>query len=181
MTVFISGGAKNGKSSLAQELALTLARGGKRYYVATMIPVDDEDRERIRRHIADRDGLGFETIECGGNLLASLESVDRRGTFLVDSATALLQNALFPPERNFEMDPEAARRCGQELTAFAGAVGNAVIVSDYIYSDAARYDEGTEAYRRCLASIDRALAAVSDTVIEVCAGVPVLHKGVLPV
>ena len=57
MTVFISGGAKNGKSSLAQELALTLARGGRRYSVATMIPVDDEDRERIRRHIADRDGL----------------------------------------------------------------------------------------------------------------------------
>ena len=31
MIVFISGGAKNGKSSLAQELALRLARGGKHY------------------------------------------------------------------------------------------------------------------------------------------------------
>ena len=36
MTVFISGGCKNGKSSLAQNLAVTLSGSGKRYYVATM-------------------------------------------------------------------------------------------------------------------------------------------------
>ena len=59
MTVFVSGGAKNGKSGFAQNLAVKLARGGKRYYVATMIPVDEEDRERIRKHVADRDGLGL--------------------------------------------------------------------------------------------------------------------------
>ena len=64
MTIFLSGGAKNGKSTLAQELAVKLSGAGKRYYVATMIPTDEEDLARIRRHIADRDGLGFETIEC---------------------------------------------------------------------------------------------------------------------
>ena len=31
MTVFISGGAKNGKSTLAQNLAVALAKGGKHY------------------------------------------------------------------------------------------------------------------------------------------------------
>ena len=39
MIVFVSGGAKNGKSGFAQDLAVQLANGGKRYYVATMIPV----------------------------------------------------------------------------------------------------------------------------------------------
>ena len=39
MTIFLSGGAKNGKSTLAQELAVKLSGAGKRYYVATMIPV----------------------------------------------------------------------------------------------------------------------------------------------
>lgn len=61
MRVFLSGGAKNGKSGYAQHLAVQLAQGGKHYYVATMIPVDEEDRERIRHHIADRAGMGFET------------------------------------------------------------------------------------------------------------------------
>ena len=70
MIVFVSGGAKNGKSGFAQDLAVKLAGGGKRYYVATMIPVDEEDHQRIRRHVADRAGLGFETIECGGDILS---------------------------------------------------------------------------------------------------------------
>lgn len=176
MTYFISGGAKNGKSTLAQELAVALAQGGKRYYVATMIPVDAEDRDRIRRHIADRDGLGFETIECGKDILSCLDSADPEGCFLVDSATALLQNALFPVENNYEMDPDAANRCADELTAFVKRVRNAVIVSDFIYSDAERYTRSTEEYRKCLANIDRRLAQACDTVIEVSAGHYIIHK-----
>ena len=37
MTFFISGGAKCGKSTLAQDLTVALSEDGKRYYVATMI------------------------------------------------------------------------------------------------------------------------------------------------
>lgn len=50
MTYFISGGAPKGKSTLAQDLAVALSKGGKRYYVVTMIPTGEEDNERIRRH-----------------------------------------------------------------------------------------------------------------------------------
>lgn len=181
MTVFISGGAKNGKSSLAQNLAVSLSKGGKRYYIATMIPVDEEDRERIRRHIADRDGLGFETIECGKNILSCLDRADPDGTFLLDSVTALLMNELFPVEKNYEMDPDAASRCGRDLRTFVKSVRNAVIVSDYIYSDAVRYDAATETYRKCLADIDRVLAEACGTVVEVSGGQVICHKGELPV
>lgn len=45
MIVFITGGAKNGKSSYAQDLAVKLASGGKHYYLATMIPCDEEDND----------------------------------------------------------------------------------------------------------------------------------------
>lgn len=181
MIVFITGGAKNGKSSLAQELAVKLSNGGPHYYIATMIPSDEEDRERIRRHIADRAGLGFETVECGREILSCLDRVDRHAAFLLDSATALLLNELFPDPTGGEMDEQAGERCSRELAEFAQSVDNIVIVSDYIYSDAARYDAVTEVYRRALAKIDRTLAQVSDVVIEVCAGQIVTHKGVLPV
>lgn len=180
MTCFISGGAKNGKSTLAQNLAVALAQGGKHYYVATMIPTGEEDQERIRRHIADRDGLGFETVECSKNVMSCLETAGKDGTFLVDSATALLQNALFPVEKNYKMDLEAASRCAGELITFAKTVRHAVIVSDYIYSDAQRYSESTELYRKCLAAIDRRLAQICDTVVEVSAGQVIIHKGDLP-
>ncbi len=198
MIIFISGGAKNGKTTLGQDLAVQLAAGSggngldgieasapaagaaPHYYVATMIPADDEDRKRIRRHIDDRNGMGFETIEVGRNILSCLESADTDGTFLLDSVTALLLNELFSDPLSSEMDLEAARKCGTDIADFAGSVKNAVIISDYIFSDAARYDEVTETYRRCLADIDRKIAAISDVVIEVSAGNYVLHKGEWP-
>ena len=177
MTYFISGGAKNGKSTLAQDLTVALAKGGKHYYVATMISTGSEDDERIRRHIADRDGMGFETVECFRNIMDCLNAADCSGVFLVDSVTALIQNSLFPVEKNYEMDVSAANCCADELVEFAGTVRHAVFVSDYIYSDAERYSESTEMYRKCLADIDRRLAKVCDTVIEVSAGQFIIHKG----
>ena len=180
MKIFITGGAKNGKSSLAQELALKLADGGTRYYVATMIPSDQEDLDRIARHIADRAGLGFTTIECGRNIDQCLTKADPGGTFLVDSVTALLLNELFPDPSSCDMDLEAPERCAGQLTEFVKGVKNAVLVSDYIYSDACRYDEVTENYRRGLAGLDRLLARLCDTVIEVSAGSLIVHKGEMP-
>ena len=179
MTVFISGGAKNGKSTLAQDLAVELAAGGKHYYVATMISTGAEDDERIRRHIADRDGMGFETVECFTDIMDCLKTADAGAVFLVDSVTALVQNAMFPVEKNYVMDTDAAIRCGESLVEFARTVRHAVFVSDYIYSDAQRYDQSTEEYRRCLATVDRRLAAVCDTVVEVSAGQRIVHKGKL--
>ena len=177
MIYFITGGAKNGKSSLAQDLAVAMSRGEPHYYIATMIPADEEDYRRIENHIKDRAGMGFETVECGRNILSCLPKVELNGTFLLDSATAQLLNELFPDPTSCDMDVEAARRCAKDLVTFARSVKNVVIVSDYIYSDAARYDEVTETYRKCLADIDRELAKASDTVLEVCAGNIVIHKG----
>ena len=180
MTIFISGGNKNGKSGYAQDAAVKLAGGGKLYYVATMIPYDDEDRTRIEKHIENRAGMGFETLEAGRDIQKVFDSADESGTFLVDSTTALLLNEMFPTSHSEKADSGAAQRCITGLLEIARRAGNAVFVSDYIYSDAARYDEFTEEYRSSLASIDRALAQACDTVIEVCAGNLVVHKGELP-
>lgn len=177
MTYFISGGAKNGKSTLAQELAVALSKGGRRYYVATMISTGEEDDDRIRRHIADRDGMRFETVECFHNILDCLKTADKDGVFLVDSVTALIQNSLFPVEKNYEMDIIGANRCADELVEFAHTVCHVIFVSDYIFSDAEAFSESTEMYRKCLADIDHRLAKVCDTVIEVSAGQAIIYKG----
>ena len=180
MTILLSGGNKNGKSGYAQDIAVKLADGGKLYYVATMIPYDDEHRARVARHIENRAGMGFETLEAGRNIQNIFDAADENGTFLIDSTTALLLNEMYPDSHFEQADSEAASRCISGLLEVAGRAGNAVFVSDYIYSDAARYDDFTEEYRRSLASIDRALARTCDTVIEVCAGNLIVHKGQLP-
>ena len=106
MRIWITSGAGSGKSSLAQELAAVLAAGEPHYYVATMVPRDDEDRRRISRHIEDRAGMGFETIECPCRLMERV-TPNPEGTYLLDSATALLSNAMFG-ERAFSYDHDAA-------------------------------------------------------------------------
>lgn len=103
MRILLIGGSKSGKSLLAQQLCLRLSGGGRRVYWATMEPVDGEDRARIARHLRERDGWGFETVECGR---AILRAADRAigATVLFDSATALLACEMFSAAG---FDPEA--------------------------------------------------------------------------
>ncbi len=180
MTVLISGGSKNGKTAFSESVAMRLSGNGRRYYVATMIPYDEEDRRRVALHIEERAGKGFETLEIGRDIASALEKGGPDAVYLVDSVTALLLNEMFPDFSNPDADPRAAARCREGLLALAKGAAHTVFVSDYIYSDAARYDAFTENYRRDLASIDRALAEAADTVIELSAGIPIFHKGGLP-
>ena len=178
MTVFISGGCKNGKSTLAERSVKALAGDGPLYYIATMIPHDEEDRERIRRHVASRAGMGFETLEQGRNVLGCLDKADPHGAYLLDSVTALLSNEMFLPDG--AVDRDAGKRLAAELTELASRVDNIVFVSDFIYADSGLYDIYTEDYRAALAQCDRALAAACDTVVEVFSTNPVIYKGGLP-
>lgn len=173
MSVYISGGCKNGKSYFAQHIAKAL--GKPLYYLATMIPHDEEDHARIRRHIAERDGWGFETIECGTNILSALDHADPNGAFLLDSVTALLSNEMFTETGDFDGDSPA--RVAAALSEFVRRAPNVVMVSDYIYSDAALYTELVEAYREGLAYVDKTLARQCDHVIEVVNGNIIMHKG----
>ena len=178
MKIFISGGCKNGKSTDAQTLAKQLSEGGlPLYYVATMEPRDREDDARVENHRRERAGWGFETVEQGKNLCEVLFRTDPRGVYLLDSVTALVSNEMFSSDR---FDPEAGERVCADLTRFLGAVDHAVLVSDFIYSDAGLYDPLVEEYRRALALCDRAAAAACDCVIEVSAGCMTVHKGCLP-
>ena len=175
MIVFITGGAKNGKSSYAQDLAVKLASGGKHYYLATMIPCDEEDNDRIRHHIADRAGLGFETVEQGRDIARCLERADREGTFLLDSVTALLSNEMFRADGT--MDVLAPARLETELLEFSRRMRCCVFVSDFIYADGGQYDAWTECYRRGRAALDRALAAACENVAELCCAQAYWYKG----
>ncbi len=177
MKVLISGGVKNGKSAYAEQEALRLAAGGPLYYVATMIPFDSEDRARIAKHIRERDGKGFETIEQPRDIGACLEKADPDGCFLIDSLTALLLNEQYPHSFLDPPDPDAASRCREGLLRIVREAKHAVFVTDYIYSDAARYSRETEAFRADLASLDATLAGACDRVIELCAGNVIVHKG----
>lgn len=179
MNIFISGGCKNGKSLHAQELAKKMAdeQHVPLYYIATMIPKDEEDIARIKKHVEVRAGWGFITVEQPTHLMGMFEEgfadengdpVDPHGAFLLDSVTALLSNVMFGP--NGEYDEAAGEKVKEDVIRFAEATGNTVFVSDYIYSDARRFDDWTENYRRSLAMCDKELAKICEQVIETTFG-----------
>jgi adenosylcobinamide kinase/adenosylcobinamide-phosphate guanylyltransferase len=176
MQLFVSGGCKNGKSSLAETWTAARVKPGQPlYYLATLLPKDQEDQERIWRHRQQRADRSFQTVEIPGNILQVLQSCDPQGCFLLDSTTALLENAMFLPDGSVNL--AAGDTVGADLAALLNQLEEITIVSDYLGSDAFFYDPLTEAFRRSLAQLDRMLAQICDAVVEICAGQPIIHKG----
>ena len=183
MKIYITGGAKNGKSTYAVDRAVKLAKETDRplYYIATMIPRDDEDRERVIRHRKERRGLGFTTIEAGEDVTGIIEGYDERGIYLLDSVTALLANKMFTRVWGAWFNENAAEEVIQDLSAFLEKVDHAILVSDYLYADKGANIEDepdyTKIYMQGLAKVDRIIGALCDELIEVSAGIAInRHK-----
>ena len=173
MTYFLSGGSKSGKSMLAQRIARSLP--APHYYLATLRPTDEEDRAIVRRHLKERDGWGFETIEFESGILSALEQASAGGTFLLDSVTALLANEMFRADGS--VDASAGARMTDDLLRFAALAGHVVFVADFVFSDGRDYGALTECYRAALGSAGTALAAACDNVAELSASIPLWYKG----
>lgn len=177
MRILLLGGSKSGKSHLAQELCKALSPHAPLVYWATMRPTDAEDRLRIEKHLDDRAGWGFETVEQGRDLPDALERISPSSAVLFDSVTAYLANEMFSEDG---MKENAAEKAAAELKTVSHFPAHFVCVCDELWRDGKIYDGWTENYRRGLAQICRELAAEFDTVCEVVCGIPHIWKGELP-
>ncbi|MEI6846008.1 MAG: bifunctional adenosylcobinamide kinase/adenosylcobinamide-phosphate guanylyltransferase [Candidatus Firestonebacteria bacterium] len=89
---FITGGARSGKSSFAEKLAVKAAKN--RVYIATMQGLDKEMRERIQKHQEQR-GENFKTVEEPLRLLEVLKSADEKNSvLLIDCLTLWVTNLM---------------------------------------------------------------------------------------
>lgn len=176
MKVFIAGGCKSGKSLHAQKIAKRLQLHGKPlYYIATMLPRDYEDYQRVLRHQHERFDWGFKTVEIHTRIRSAANICDIKGAFLLDSITALLANEMFPQNGSVNLD--AYKTVARDLEMLVNTVKDIVIVSDYIYSDAYQYDTLTESFRFGLAYIGIKMAEICDVVLEACCGESICYKG----
>ncbi len=184
MNYLIIGGSKSGKSQASEKIALTLSRETKSMiwcesltqranvsrvslskviYIATMKPYDKEDEERIKKHIQNRVGLNFTTLEVQRNLHEIVNNIKSDDTVLLDSITSLLTNEMFIGN---EIINNPSINILNGLKQIITKAKNTVVVSDYIFNDAIEYDEITEKFKRELAIINKELAKSCDNVIE---------------
>jgi adenosylcobinamide kinase/adenosylcobinamide-phosphate guanylyltransferase len=90
--IFITGGARSGKSAYAENLAIR--QGGPLAYIATAQALDSEMAERVRRHQKRRGDI-WETIEEPVHLCQALARCDGRyRAILIDCITLWLTNLL---------------------------------------------------------------------------------------
>lgn len=176
MNYLIIGGSKSGKSEIGEKIALILIQQtnvSKVIYIATMKPYDKEDKERINKHIKNREGLNFVTLEVEKNLHEIVKNITEEDTILIDSITSLLTNEMFV-ENKIIKNPSINILNGLKQIMFKAE--NVIIVSDYIFNDAIDYDEITKNFQKELAIINRELADVCDNVIECSFGNVKYHK-----
>ncbi|WP_372799840.1 bifunctional adenosylcobinamide kinase/adenosylcobinamide-phosphate guanylyltransferase [Paracoccus seriniphilus] len=87
--ILVTGGARSGKSALAERLVARYSRPWT--YIATAEPRDDEMRERIHAHQYRR-GDSWSCIEEPTDLCRVLRASDGKGVRLVDCLTLWLAN-----------------------------------------------------------------------------------------
>ena len=164
----VLGGARSGKSRHAEALA---THGGlARVYVATGRAWDDEMRERIARHRADR-GDAWTTVEAPVDLLATLREHAAEGrAVLVDCLTLWVTNLMMA-----EMDVDGeARALASGLPPLDGRI---VLVSNEVGMGIVPDNAMARAFRDHAGRLHQSIGAVADEVYLVAAGLPLKLKG----
>ncbi|MFT4415022.1 bifunctional adenosylcobinamide kinase/adenosylcobinamide-phosphate guanylyltransferase [Fredinandcohnia humi] len=182
MIIFISGGARSGKSQFAEETALSLfhkAKGKNHratlYYIATAKNSDDEMEERIRIHRKNR-GIEWQTVEESFDILPILINCRQEDVILIDCLTIWVSNVLFELGYSQERIEDAVSswlRFAQEKQI------HLLIVSNDVNEEIPFSDKAVLTYLYSLQRLHQKIVNQSELVVQLQAGIPTFWKGEL--
>lgn len=176
MTILITGGAKCGKSHIAEDF---FNNAENKFYIATMEPYGEEAQRAIDRHRKMREGKGFTTIEQSRNI--GEIKLPEGCSVLVECISTLTANEMFSDKDTNGID--IASKITSDIRRLSETVGTLVLVTNDVGCDGGiddMYSSETAEYIKVIGEINRRLAKFSDTVIEAVYGIPVVLKGALP-
>lgn len=166
-TLLIVGGARSGKSSLAQKSAEFL--GKKRIYVATAQAFDDEMKERIRLHQQDRDS-SWQTLEEPLNIADVITHRTCPDTvFLIDCLTLWLMNLM---ENGQDLFQAFAYLCA----ALKKAKGTVILVSNETGLGIVPDSALSRRFRDEQGRLNQQVASACEMVVFTVAGFPIVLK-----
>ena len=161
----VLGGARSGKSRFAESLARQ--HGGPRTYIATAEAFDDEMRQRIAKHREQRAGDGWVTIE---STLDPASVLPRDGLVLLDCVTVWLGNLM---HHGRDLRAEVAKLCA----ALEACPAEVILVSTEVGLSIVPENAMARRFRDEQGLANQALAAISDNVYFIAAGLPLKLKG----
>ena len=173
MMTFVTGAIHSGKSEFAENLVL---KDGfpRRYYIATMLVMDEESAARRERHRKSRMGKGFETLEipCLIDVAPELMVDPKNCSVLLECVANLVGNVMHSDEwekriknASDETVDELSDNIVRIITDLASSVGNLTVVSYVCDDDSDRTeDEETALYLLILDNVNRRLSRIADRV-----------------
>jgi adenosyl cobinamide kinase/adenosyl cobinamide phosphate guanylyltransferase len=162
----VLGGARSGKSALAERLVL--AAGPAPVYIATAEAWDDEMRARIAQHRAARDGKGWRTVEAPLDLPGALAQAGD-APVLVDCLTLWLTNLMLG-----EHDIDAATAA---LMSALDRPALTVLVANEVGLGIVPDNALARRFRDAAGRLNQQVAARAETVVFTAAGLPLVLKG----
>lgn len=177
----------------------------EKYYIATMQVFDEEGQRKIDRHRRLRAGKGFITIEQPRDIQDAVSKLQSENCLktgrlaLLECMSNLVANEMFPPVdasdtkkagvkkealdepdnmRDYEntLISLVSKKVLKDVSILSENVAELVIVTNNVFEDGVCYDESTMNYIKAMGTVNRGLAAMAESVVEVVAGIPVAVK-----
>lgn len=175
----VLGGARSGKSRYAEDLAAQMAHGEPALYLATATAGDDDMRQRIAAHQAERPAH-WHTIETPLAPAEALRSTrDSMPVVLLDCITLLVSNVLLADDVDADAieESEAQSRIDRViddlLAAYDAGSASLILISNEVGMGIVPAYPLGRVYRDILGRVNARLAARADVVLLMVAGLPI--------
>lgn len=155
MITLVLGGARSGKSAVAERLAAR-TRAAVTYVATIDVGQDAELAARVAAHQSRRPAH-WVTVECGADLAHTLATLD--GVVLIDSLGPWLAGAP-------AMAPDVEALCA----ALRARAGDTILVSEEVGLGVHPSSAAGREFRDALGALNQAVARVADDVLFVVAG-----------
>ena len=165
--LLVLGGARSGKSRYAQGRAEALP--GELIYLATAQAFDEEMRERIALHRADR-GPRWSTIEAPLELAEAITACSRPETVVLVDCLTLWASNLMLAERDTAAATEGLAR------SLSAARGPVILVANEVGLGIVPDNALARRFRDAAGRINQEMAGVVDSAIFIAAGLPIILK-----
>lgn len=179
MAVLVTGGARSGKSSFAEKLAMHGSERG--VYIATSHIYDEEMRERVRLHQQMRlsSGYPWDTREEPYGLCELLKQLDESGeeaVVLVDCLTLWLSNWLLQYEGEQDASTLVMKQVDRLVSAVSDYRGQLILVTNEVGDGIVPEYPLGRSFRDLAGRMNQRLAEVCEQVFLVTVGIPVELK-----
>ena len=175
-TVFVLGGCRSGKSRHALELASQRVAkekpGGRKTFIATCTPLDEEMERRVDKHQEER-GPDWRTVEAPAALPEAIaENSLSSDVIVADCLTLWVSNLMLEGNSPEDIEKYAAK--------LVEAVGEAqcpvILVSNEVGSGIVPGNQLARLFRDAVGTVNQSVAKNADKVFWMVAGIPVAIK-----